>query len=87
MSKWQDDLKALVAESTEFVKAVDWETNRPAPPRREDVERVGLKPLDYGKAERAEIARRVETFRAHQERFDRERKEFAAAALKRALKS
>ncbi|WP_240543285.1 hypothetical protein [Bradyrhizobium canariense] len=38
---------------------------------------------DYGGSERDEIRKRVERFKAHQERFMREREEHAEALLRR----
>jgi hypothetical protein len=51
------------------------------------VERVGLKPMDWGGPEREEISRRVANFKAHQQRFMREREDYAASVLKGMLAS
>ena len=80
MSEWKAKLDALVAD----VEAQNWKAVRPQPQPKDAVERIGLKPLDYGGSERDEIRKRVQIFKAHQERFRREREEYAAAALSRA---
>lgn len=43
---------------------------------------MGLDPLDWGGSEREEIKKRVADFRAHQERFMKEREEFAVSVLR-----
>lgn len=82
MSEWKSELDALVAENMAFVNSLEVKAERPRPQPREAVERVGLKPLDYGGNERDEIRKRVESFKKHQERFTREREEFAASMLR-----
>ena len=49
------------------------------------VEPSRMPPVSLPKSERDEIQQRVSNFRAHQERFAREREEFAASLLKRML--
>jgi hypothetical protein len=49
------------------------------------VEPSRLPPVNLNNSERDEIQQRVSNFRAHQERFAREREEFAASLLKRML--
>jgi hypothetical protein len=44
-----------------------------------------MPPVNLNNSERDEIQQRVSNFRAHQERFAREREEFAASLLKRML--
>jgi hypothetical protein len=44
-----------------------------------------MPPVNMNNSERDEIQQRVSNFRAHQERFAREREEFAASLLKRML--
>jgi hypothetical protein len=83
MADWKADLDAIVNETMALAKGISHE--RPLP--REMVERVGLKPLDWGGPEREEISRRVANFKAHQQRFIRDREDYAASVLKRMLES
>jgi hypothetical protein len=83
MADWKPDLDAIVNETMALAKGISHE--RPLP--REMVERVGLKPLDWGGPEREEISRRVANFKAHQQRFIRDREDYAASVLKRMLAS
>ena len=59
-----------------FAKSVRVESHAVAEPKR--TQRV-----DWIKSEREAIRQRVANFRAHQERFMREREDFAAAELRR----
>ncbi len=81
MGHWKAELDALVAETTAFASSIQEELARPAPQPKQSVERIGLKPLDYGGSERDEILKRVQNFKTHQQRFIREREEFAASML------
>jgi hypothetical protein len=72
MADWNADLDALVNETIALAKGISHQ--RPLP--REMVERVGLKPMDLGGPEREEISRRVANFKAHQQRFMREREDY-----------
>ncbi|WP_256808138.1 hypothetical protein [Bradyrhizobium sp. Bra64] len=83
MSDWKSDLDAFVTETMAFAKSVKIEVDRPQPQPKEVVERIGLNQLDYGGKERDEIKKRVESFRVHQERFIREREDYAASMLRR----
>ena len=55
------------------------------PMPRTIVEPSRLPPASLEESERDDIQRRVAKFKAHQERFAREREEFAAALLKSML--
>lgn len=79
---WKAQLDALVTETKAHTEALNWEAERPRAQPREAVERIGLNPLDYGGSERDEIRKRVENFRKHQDRFSREREEYAASILR-----
>lgn len=79
MSHWKSDLDSLVAETMAFAKSITRSTPRP----KEEVDRIGLKPLDYNGNERNEILRRVQNFKAHQQRFAQEREEYAASMLRK----
>jgi hypothetical protein len=72
MTNWKADLDALVQESIAIAKSIPVEPNR-------------TPPVNPNNSERDEIRQRVSNFRAHQERFAREREEFAASLLKRTL--
>jgi hypothetical protein len=81
MTNWKADLDALVEETMAFAKK-----HRVDPPMPHTI--VGpsrLPPVNLNNSERDEIQQRVSNFRAHQERFAREREEFAASLLKRML--
>jgi hypothetical protein len=52
---------------------------------RETIDGIGLRPPDFGGAEREEINKRVQSFRAHQQRLIREREEYAASILQKML--
>jgi hypothetical protein len=53
------------------------------PARRTTIEPSRLPPVSLPKSERDEIRERVSNFKAHQERFMREREQFAAPLLKK----
>lgn len=55
--------------------------SRPQP--NEAVEQGTSSGPDYGGSERDEIKKRVESFKAHQERFMREREEYADSLMRR----
>ena len=50
------------------------------------IEPSRLPPVILNNSERDDIRQRVSNFKAHQERFTREREEFAASQMKRMLK-
>ena len=83
MSDWKADLDGLMAEAMAFVRNVDERAPRPSPQARETARRTGIEPIDWVGAEREEIRKRVEIFKAHQQRFIREREEFAAKMVLR----
>jgi hypothetical protein len=49
----------------------------------EATEQPRLEPMKWGGSEREEIRRRVANFKAHQQRFTREREDYAASTLMR----
>jgi hypothetical protein len=81
MNDWRADLDGMVRESIAFGKSVAIEPPKP----RTIVEPNRLPPVNLNSSERQEIRQRVSNFMAHQERFSRERKEFAASQMKRML--
>jgi hypothetical protein len=52
----------------------------------ETAEQPRLEPMKWGGSEREAIRRRVATFKAHQQRFTREREDYAASTLIRVQK-
>jgi hypothetical protein len=79
MTDWKADLDAMVQESIAFGKSI------PIAKPRTIVEPNRTPPVDLNSSERQEIRQRISDFRAHQERFARERDDFAASQLKRML--
>jgi hypothetical protein len=79
MAGWRSDLDALVQETMALTKSIRGEPPVPGTV----VEPSRMLPVDLNRSERDEIQQRVSNFRAHQERFEREREEFAASLLKR----
>jgi hypothetical protein len=79
MTNWKADLDALVEETMAFTKSV-----RVEPPMlRAVVEPNRMPPANLNNSERDQIRQRVANFKAHQDRFAREREDFAASLLKR----
>jgi hypothetical protein len=98
MTDWRLDFDALVQETTEFVKNNSVEPLKPRtvaepplprtivePATPPAVELNRLAPVGLPKSERDEIRQRVSNFKAHQERFAREREEFATSLMRRML--
>jgi hypothetical protein len=81
MTGWKADLDALVQEAIALAKSVRVEPSMP----RTIVEASRMPPVNLNNSERDEIQQRVSNFKAHQERFAREREEFAASLLKKML--
>jgi hypothetical protein len=79
MTNWQADLDALVKETMALTKSVRVEP--PTPPAV--VEPNRMPSVNLNNSERVEIRKRIANFKAHQERFAREREDFAASLLKR----
>jgi hypothetical protein len=90
MTGWKVDLDALVQEAMTLAKSVRVEPPVPRaiiePPAPHTIaEPVRLPPVSPSKSERDEIREYVLNFKAHQERFAREREEFATSLLKKML--
>jgi hypothetical protein len=73
MADWKTELDALVKETMAFAKGLRGETPMP---------RTIVEPSD-----REEIRQRVASFRAHQQRFNRELEEYASSEWRRILAS
>jgi len=83
MTNWKSDLDALIDETMAFAKRI-----HVAPPMPHTiVEPNRMPPISWNKSEREEIGERVANFKAHQQRFLREREDFVASEWKRMLTS
>ena len=83
MVNWKADLDKLVEETMVFAKSV-----RVEPPiQRIVVEPNRMPSVNWIESEREEIRDRVAKFKAHQQRFIREREDYAASQFKRMLAS
>jgi hypothetical protein len=83
MLDWKVNLDTLIEETMALAKSVRVEPMMP----RTAVEPNRAPPVTLTGSEREEIARRVANFKAHQQRFMREREDFAASEFKRMLAS
>ena len=83
MLDWKVNLDTLIEETMAFAKSVRVE---PMMPRTVVAPNRGP-PVNWTGSEREEIARRVANFKAHQQRFMREREDYAASEFKRMLAS
>jgi hypothetical protein len=78
MTNWKADLDALIDETMAFAKRIHVE-----PPMPRTIVEPNRMPVNWDKSEREEIGERVANFKAHQQRFMREREDYAASALRR----
>jgi hypothetical protein len=83
VADWKTELNALVEETTAFAKSLRVE----APMARTIVEPNRTPSVNWMASERELIGQRVANFKAHQQRFIRERKDYAASEWKRMLAS
>jgi hypothetical protein len=83
MTDWKADLDALIDETMMLVK----HTHVGPPPPRTIVEPNRMSSVNWMSSEREEIGQRVANFKAHQQRFMREREDFVASEWKRVLTS
>jgi hypothetical protein len=79
MINWKADLNSLVDETMAFVQSVRVEPPLP----RTIVEPNRMPSVNWMSSEREEIGQRVANFKAHQQRFLREREDFVASEWKR----
>jgi hypothetical protein len=75
MVNWKADLDSLIEETMAFAKSVRVEP--PMPRTIVEPNRVPL--VNWRLSERDEIMQRVANFKAHQQRFMREREDYAAS--------
>ena len=81
MLDWKADLERFVENTTTFAKCLGVQSPMPRP-----VVEPGRMPLvNWTESEREEIGHRIANFKAHQQRFEREREDFAASEFKRML--
>src|SRR5947199_10735236 len=73
MTNWQAELDALVDETMAFAKRI-----HVSPTPRTIVEPNRMPSVNWISSERDEIGQRVANFKAHQQRFLRERQDFGA---------
>ena len=79
MTNWKADLDALIDETMAFAKRI-----HVAPPMpRTIVEPNRMPSVNWMSSEREEIGQRVANFKAHQQRFIRERENYASSQWKR----
>ena len=78
MINWQAELDALMQETMRLTKSAGVEPLSP----RAVIEPNRMSPVNLNNSERDQIRQRVANFKAHQERFAREREDFAASLLK-----
>ena len=83
MADWKTELDAFVEETMAFAKSLRVELPMP----RTIVEPHRMPPVNRLESEREEIRQRVANFKAHQQRFIRERKDYVASEWKRRLAS
>jgi hypothetical protein len=79
MVVWKANLDQLVEETMAFAKSIRVEPTLP----RTIVESNRTPSVNWMESERDEIRHRVANFKAHQQRFIREREDYAASELKR----
>ncbi|SCB55789.1 hypothetical protein GA0061098_105410 [Bradyrhizobium shewense] len=83
MRDWKSELDALVAEAMAFAGSVKVEIEGPRPQLKKVADLDGPSVPHDGSSERDQIRKRVESFKAHQERLMREREEYANSQLRR----
>jgi hypothetical protein len=76
---WKANLDTLVEETMAFVKSVRVEPTIPST----IVEPNRMPSVKWMESEREEIGHRIANFKAHQQRFIREREDYAASEFKR----
>lgn len=79
MTNWKADIDALIEETMAFAKRIDVAPTMP----RTIVEPNRMPSVNWMSSEREEIRQRVANFKAHQQRFLREREDFVASEWKR----
>jgi hypothetical protein len=83
MLDWKTDLNRLIQDTKRFANGVRVESTM----ARTVVEPNRLPSVNWTGSEREEIGRHVANFKAHQQRFKREREDYAASEFKRMIAS
>jgi hypothetical protein len=83
MLDWKTDLNTLIEDTKTFAKSVHVESMMP----RNVVEPNRVPFVKWAGSEREEIGRHIANFKAHQQRFKREREDYAASEFKRMIAS
>jgi len=78
---WKADLERLVENTAAFAMRVRVQSPMP----RTVVEPDRMPSVNWTESAREEIGYRIANFKAHQQRFKREREDYAASELKRML--
>ena len=79
MTNWQSELDALMQETMRITKSAGVEPFIP----RAVIEPNRMSPVNLNSSERDQIRQRIANFKTHQERFAREREDFAASLLQK----
>jgi hypothetical protein len=82
MLDWKADIERLVENTTTFANRVRVQSPMP---RTTVVEPDQMHLVNWAESEREEISYRIANFKAHQQRFKREREDYAASESKRML--
>ena len=83
MLDWKTELNTLIEDTKTFAKSVRVEPMMP----RTVVEPNRVPSVNWAGSEREEIGRHIANFKAHQQRFEREREDYAASEFKRMIVS
>jgi hypothetical protein len=83
MVNWKADPNSLIEETMALAKSVRVEPSIP----HTVVEPNPMPPVNWMESEREDIRQRVANFKAHQQRFIREREDYAASEWNRMLRS
>ena len=81
MLDWKADLEGLIENTAVFATRV--RAQSPMPRTIVEPDRMAL--VNWTESPREEIGYRIANFKAHQQRFKREREDYAASELKRML--
>lgn len=93
MSDWKSELEAMLVQTEAIAREAVARSIVILPPAPAEPslptlqkplpEKIATDAIDWGPSEREQIAKRVESFRAHQRRVAREREDYAAATIAR----
>lgn len=83
MLDWKTDHNMLIEDTKTLAKSVRAEPLMP----QSVVEPNQIPSVNWERSERVEISRHIADFKAHQQRFKREREDYAASEFKRMIAS